>query len=57
MPISLPGLRGANIALDYKHVFFGNYTAALGTIPTRQVNARLSPDMDLVTVRLAVPLR
>jgi hypothetical protein len=57
MPVAWLGLPGANIGLDYKHVFFGNYTASLGTVPTRQVNARLSPDMDLVTVRLGVPLR
>ena len=34
-----------------------DYNVALGSIPTRQVNARLSPDMDLVTARLAVPIR
>jgi hypothetical protein len=51
-----PGFPGASIGIDYKHVFFGNYNVALGTIPTRQVNARLSPDMDLVTVRLAMPI-
>jgi hypothetical protein len=42
MPMALPGLPGANIGLDYKHVFFGNTTASLGTA---------------VTVRLGVPLR
>jgi hypothetical protein len=57
MPVALPGFPGANIGIDYKHVFFGNYDVALGTIPTRQVNARLSPDIDLVTVRLAMPIR
>jgi hypothetical protein len=57
MPVALPGFPGANIGIDYKHVFFGNYNVALGTIPTRQVNARLSPDMDLVTLRLAMPIR
>lgn len=57
IPVALPGLPGANIGLDYKHVFFGSTTASLGAVATRQVNARLSPDMDLVTVRLGVPLR
>ena len=57
MPVALPGFPGASIGLDYKHVFFGNYNASLGTVATRQVNARLSPDMDLVTARLALPIR
>lgn len=57
MPVALPSFPGASIGIDYKHVFFGNYNVALGSIPTRQVNARLSPDMDLVTVRLAAPIR
>ena len=49
---------GANIGVDYKHVFFGSYTtSSLGTVATRQVDARISPDMDLVTLRLGVPLR
>jgi hypothetical protein len=56
-PITLPWIGAANIGLDYKHVYFGSYDVSLGTVPTRQVNARLSPDMDLVTVRLAVPIR
>lgn len=57
MPVALPGFSGANIGFDYKHVFFGDYNVALGTVPTRQVNARVSPDVDLATVRLAIPLR
>jgi hypothetical protein len=57
MPVALPGFPGANIGIDYKHVFFGSTNASLGTVATRQVNARLSPDMDLVTVRLAIPIR
>ena len=57
MPVALPGFPGANIGIDYKHVFFGNYNVSLGTVATRQVNARLSPDMDLVTLRLGVPIR
>jgi hypothetical protein len=57
MPVALPGFPGANIGIDYKHVFFGNYTTSLGTVATRHVNARLSPDMDLVTLRLAAPIR
>jgi hypothetical protein len=57
MPVALPGLPGANIGLDYKHIFFGSTNVSLGAVATRQVNARLSPDMDLVTVRLGVPLR
>ncbi len=56
-PFTVPGLPTGTIGIDYKHVFFGNYNVALGTIATRQVNAQLSPDMDLVTVRLAVPIR
>ena len=58
MPIMIPGLPGSQIAIDYKHVFFGHYDVSLGSSATqRQINARLSPDMDLITARLAVPLR
>jgi hypothetical protein len=58
MPIAIPALPvGTNIGIDYKHVFFESYNVSLGTIPTRQVNARLSPDMDLVTVRLGIPIQ
>ncbi len=34
----------------------GGASQILG-VATRQGNARMSPDMDLVTVRLSVPLR
>jgi hypothetical protein len=35
----------------------GGYDVSLGNVAMRQVYARLSPDMDLVTVRLAMPVR
>lgn len=58
MPVAIPALpAGTNIGIDYKHVFFGSYNVALGTVATRQVNARMSPDMDLVTLRFGIPLR
>ena len=57
-PLVIPGLPvGSNIAIDYKHMFMDSYTVALGTQATRQVGVKVSPDMDLVTVRLGVPLR
>ena len=57
-PLVIPGLPvGSNIAIDYKHMFMDSYTVALGTVATRQVGVKVSPDMDLVTVRLGVPLR
>lgn len=57
-PLNMPGLpAGTSIGLDYKHVFFGSYGVSLGNAGTqRVVNMNLSPDMDLVTARLAVPL-
>ncbi|CDZ77748.1 hypothetical protein BN59_02038 [Legionella massiliensis] len=54
--ISLPGFSGATIGLDYKHVFLPSHTTALGNIATRQVNARVSPSMDRVMLRLTVPI-
>lgn len=56
MPISLPGLSGVNLGLDYKHVFLPPNTTALGNVSTRLVNARVSSAMDLVMLRLAVPI-
>jgi hypothetical protein len=55
MSFSLPGLPEANIGVDYKHVFLSTYTAQLGNVMTRQVNAKFSPAIDLVMLRLAVP--
>ena len=56
-PVVIPGLPvGTNIGIDYKHVFLESYTVSLGTQATRQVGVKVSSDMDLVTVRLAVPL-
>lgn len=57
-PLRMPGLpAGSTIGIDYKHVFFGSYDVSLGSAATqRLVGANLSPDMDLVTARLAVPI-
>jgi hypothetical protein len=57
MPVLLPIVGEGTFGIDYKHLFFREYDVALGNVATRQVNARLSPDLDLVTVRLTVPLR
>jgi hypothetical protein len=58
IPVAFAGLpAGSNIGIDYKHVFLESYTVALGTVATRQVTVKASPDMDLVTVRLGVLLR
>jgi hypothetical protein len=56
IPISLPGFSGVSIGLDYKHVFLPSYTTTLGGFETRLVSARVSPAMDLVMLRLAVPV-
>lgn len=55
-PIKLPWPPLANDGIDYKHVIVGSYNVSLGTVATRQVNTSVSPDMDLATVRLAVPI-
>jgi hypothetical protein len=43
---ALSGFPGASAGVDYKHIFFGSVVAM-----------HLSPDMDLLTVRLSVPIR
>jgi hypothetical protein len=56
-PISIPGLPASTIGIDYKHIFLDSYTVSLGSPATRQVTSRLSPDLDIVTVRFAVSIR
>jgi len=37
-------------------VFFGHYNVSLGNIATRLVQLQNTPDMDIVTATLPVPL-
>lgn len=51
-------LHGATLGLDYKHVFAATRTVTLGNAAlARSVTLDASQDIDLLTVRLAVPLR
>ena len=50
-------LHGATLGLDYKHVFAVTQTVTLGNAAlARSVTLDASQDIDLFTVRLAVPL-
>jgi hypothetical protein len=58
VPLLLPAFPGAKLGFDYKHVFLGSENVILGSAAqARIVNLNVSQDIDLFTLRLAIPVR
>ena len=57
MPFSFLGIPGATFGVDYKHIFFGSNNVTLGSaVAGREIIEHQSPDMNLFTARVTVPV-